>query len=655
MAYAQSSTSPIVPALPNINTNFILNITDAPFNAVGDGITDNTLAISNAIVQVAKGGNTNGLFGGTVEIPFVPGTSNTYLSGPLTLKNNVNLQVDSGVTLKMLPVNLFTNYPAQNLMYPDLLYASGATNLEISGSGTIDGQGLLWWTNSNSTIVNNRPYMIYFNGNCKRVLVQGVTVQNPPKMHFVFKSSGDGNITFQNMTINTTDSRANQCDGIDLVGTNCLIQNCIINAGDDNIALGSSTASAICNGVLVTNCAFGTGHGMTIGSNTADSVSNLTVINCTFNGTQYGIRMKSDNATSGGGGEGGIAQNLSYFNLHMTNIIEGAIVIYSYYNEVGTPTTITPLTAATEAVSATSVPVWRNIVISNVTATVGGSGVAGIIWARKEVPATNIVLDHVHITASKSFDVYNAAGIQFLDSQLTLPANVTDFQLFNAQLTITNSSPNSNLLTFDGLTTNGFGNVLSLYNAQASLKNTNCFDDGPLTLDASTLTVSNNLTLFPSTILNYALGTNTTTVAVTGNLKLGGTINVTNGAGFTNNTYTLLTYNGNLSGALPTLGAEPAGFNYSFDTNTLGQVKLVVASTVSLVQTNLLFQIVGGNQMQVSWPADHLGWRLEIQTNNLSAGLGAIWFTVPNSTNVNQINVPISPANGSVFLRLVYP
>ena len=57
------------PKPPAINTNNIIVITGTPYNAVGDGVTDNTLAISNAIVHAAQGGKTNGLFGGTVEIP----------------------------------------------------------------------------------------------------------------------------------------------------------------------------------------------------------------------------------------------------------------------------------------------------------------------------------------------------------------------------------------------------------------------------------------------------------------------------------------------------------------------------------------------------------------------------------------------------------
>jgi len=728
-----------VPALPNINTNNIITVTNSPYNAKGDNSTDNTLAISDAIVAASAGGNVGGLFGGTVRIP-APGT---FLCGPLTLKNNVNLQIDTNATLKMLPLNLFTNYPAQNLTYPDLIYASSATNLEISGWGAIDGQGVQWWTNS--TVSGSRPYMIFFNGNCKRVLIQNVTIQNPPKMHIVFKGS-DNDITIQDMTINTTAFNAANTDGIDLVGTNCLVNHCTINAGDDNIALGSSTASAISRDILITNCTFGVGHGVSIGSNTAGAVSNLTVIHCTFNGTDYGIRMKSNDST-GGSGNGGIAQNLNYYDIGMTNIVDGAIVIYSYYDsnaggQFGTPTSVSPHFAATQAVTTATVPVWRNITISNVNATVAPGGVPGIIWARMEVPASNILLSHVNITASKSFDVYSARGFQLADSKIMVTNNNNPtFQLFNAQLIVTNSVFTTNPITLDGLTTNGFGNSLALYNALASLVYTNALDDGPLTLADSLFTVSNNLMLFPGTVLNYTLDANTNRVAVVGNLALGGTVNLTNGPGFSAGTNILLTYTGNLSGMPPTIGATPTGFDYTYnwDISTPGQVKLVVASpappaptNLTAIGTNLLILLkwntvsgatsynlrrgtdnggpyptvygglvatnytdvavtngvtyyyvvaavaggestnslqasavplpsaiptnivvhVSNGQLQLSWPQDHQGWHLQIQTNNASAGLGTNWVDFPGATATNLIYLPIDPNNNAVFLRM---
>jgi fibronectin type 3 domain-containing protein len=61
------------------------------------------------------------------------------------------------------------------------------------------------------------------------------------------------------------------------------------------------------------------------------------------------------------------------------------------------------------------------------------------------------------------------------------------------------------------------------------------------------------------------------------------------------------------------------------------------------------------SQIQLSWPMDHLGWHMQVQTNSLNAGLGTNWVDVPNSNQTNQFSTPINTANGSVFFRLVYP
>ena len=56
-------------------------------------------------------------------------------------------------------------------------------------------------------------------------------------------------------------------------------------------------------------------------------------------------------------------------------------------------------------------------------------------------------------------------------------------------------------------------------------------------------------------------------------------------------------------------------------------------------------------QLQISWPADHTGWQLQSQTNNL----GTNWVNVPASMQTNQMTVPLDSTNGSVFFRLVRP
>ena len=540
------------PTLPTIPPN-LFNVTN--YGAIGDGTTINTSAISNAIVAAGAAG------GGTVEIPAAAGA---YLCGPLPFRSGVNLQIDANATLKMLPYGTWPGGTSP----PDFIVGSSLHDIEISGSGTIDGSATStgWW---NGLSTSARPYMISFSS-CVRVLIQGVTMKNAPKMHISLKNKG-GNITIQGITINTPASP--NTDGIDLVGTNCLVRNCYISDGDDNIALGTSSANTPTSLTTVTGCTFGIGHGVSIGSNTAGGVSNLTVINCTFNNTDYGIRMKSDNATSGSSGAGGTAQNLFYYNLGMTNIKYGPIIIYSYYNEYGTPIGISPSTAASQVVGATNIPIWRNIVISNVTATVSSSGAAGVVWGRIESSVSNIFLSHLNITAPRTFDVYNVDAFQCVDSQFNVTSGAPTFTLFNADVTVSNSAPGAAAISFDGLTST---NSLALYQAPASFTAGDAFGANPITLAACTLADNTSLTVPAATVFNFTLGTNTTEVTAQGNLTVNNTLNIAAGDGFGAGTYTLFGYAGSFFGT-PVLGTTPPGYNYSI-TNPPGLIQLVVQS-----------------------------------------------------------------------------
>jgi hypothetical protein len=58
---------------------------------------------------------------------------------------------------------------------------------------------------------------------------------------------------------------------------------------------------------------------------------------------------------------------------------------------------------------------------------------------------------------------------------------------------------------------------------------------------------------------------------------------------------------------------------------------------------------VSGKTLTIAWPADHLGWILEAQTNGLSTGQ---WFDLSGSSDVNSVAIPINPANPAVFYRL---
>ena len=539
------------PLLPNIPTNQF-NITN--FGALGDGVSNNATAIQSTINAAAAAG------GGTVEIPSA-GTLSTYLSGPIVLSNNVNLEIDSGAMLQMLTRS---NWPGATT------FISGTTlhDVEISGLGTIDGQGTNWWF----PLAGSRPNFISFSG-CTNVLVQDVTLQNPPTFHLMLKGNNAG-ITIQGIIINTPGDSPNT-DGMDLASTNVLVLNCFISDGDDNIEIGGSGGPAA--DITVSNCTFGAGHGVSIGSITSGGVHDLIVSNCTFDGTVNGIRMKSDND------RGGLVQNLQYLDITMTNVAY-PITIYSYYNTIGTPNSITPTIASFQPVApATSLtPIWQNILISNLTVTATtGINIDGIIWGRTEMLVSNVTLYDVNITApSNTFAIFNAQGIQIIDSQLTTPTSTNTFTLYNAQVTVSNSTPNAALVTLGGSAMPPTNNIMAFFNAQADITDTNMLGPDPfLTLGGSTLTVSSDLNLGGASTLNFTLGANPTEIAVTGSLILNGTLNIADAGGFTAVTYTIFTYGGALTYNGLTIGATPTtNFTYALSTNIPGQVNLVVTS-----------------------------------------------------------------------------
>jgi LEA14-like dessication related protein len=577
---------PISPAMPVIPPT-VFNVTN--YGAVGDGATDNTISIQNTINAASAAG------GGIVEIP-----AGTYLSGPITLASKINLQIDTNALLQMLPLGV---YPGGTTSAQTFIYCNAVHDLEISGGGAIDGQGAAWWAAyaANSSIV--RPMMLDL-WSCNRLFIHDVTFQNPPYHHCGIRQDG-GNVTISNLTVNTASTSPNT-DGLDFVGTNSIIENCHISDGDDNVAMGSGGPI---NGLLITNCTFGSGHGVSIGSGISVGVSNLTVVNCTFNGTVNGIRIKCNQGNSAP------LNNLNYLGLSMTNV-SLPIVIYSYYNDTGTPDNITPaevLAASNTAPITATTPVWSNITISNLTATSPTMG--GIIWGPTEMPISNLTLVDITNTAPKTMDLYNVYNAKIIDSQFNFSSGNT-YTLCNAGVTISNSVPAGNPVTIGGAPS---VNSLALYNALAAMASPNLFSVNPLVIGGSLLTNSVSLSLPAGSVQNFSLGTNSSTVVVSGNLTLNSTLNVTNAGGFTATNYTLFSYTGTLSGQ-PVLGATPAsvaGYTYSLDTSTPGQVNFLVTPPATMPgisalndQTNLVGTVVTINAVVSGSPSPVLQWQL---------------------------------------------
>ncbi len=119
-------------------------------------------------------------------------------------------------------------------------------------------------------------------------------------------------------------------------------------------------------------------------------------------------------------------------------------------------------------------------------------------------------------------------------------------------------------------------------------------------------------------------------------------------------TNTFHLFNGALSGSFASVVLP------SLPTNEFWINNLTVNGSISVVNTNaalatnptnILFMVSGGT-LSLSWPADHLGWTLQVQTNLLVVGLTNRWVDVPGSTTVTSYSTTMDPAQPTVFYRL---
>lgn len=415
MQNTRAQASYQAPPLPTI-PNKTFNIKD--FGAVSNQSTDNTQAIQKAVDAAEKAG------GGKVIIP-----AGEYLSGPIQYGSNLELHLDAGATLKMLPIN---QYPGNEQQRPSFLYGKKLHDIALTGEGTIDGQGSPWWPLA-KTSKAERPRMIEFK-DCDKVLFDGVTLMNSPKFHITV-GGNSSNLTVQNVTISAPASTdpvnpSHNTDACDVSAHHVLIQNCKVSVGDDDFTCGGGT-----DDVLIRNCTYGYGHGVSIGSPIRGGVSNITVENCTFTNTEFGIRIKSDRD------RGGVVENMTYKNLTMNNV-NVPILIYASYNakekQYRDLQKITPEIANTypDAELSSLTPVYRNFTFENITATTAKGKRAGLIWGLPEALASNIKFINVNIKADRPFGIFYANQVQLENCNIQTSEGKNKLDLSHAQVSI---------------------------------------------------------------------------------------------------------------------------------------------------------------------------------------------------------------------------
>jgi autotransporter-associated beta strand protein len=178
---------------------------------------------------------------------------------------------------------------------------------------------------------------------------------------------------------------------------------------------------------------------------------------------------------------------------------------------------------------------------------------------------------------------------------------------------------------------------------------------GPVTA-IGTFTVSNKVRLSGNVFIrvNKLLAQSNDLVSVTGTITNAGTgtVTVTNiGATALNVGDSFRIFSGAVSNGTA-LTVSGGGVNWVNNLAVNGSIQ--VLSIIAGYPTNINYTVSGGT-LTLSWPATHLGWILQNQTNSLSVGIRTNWFDMAGTASITSTNITVVPTNPSVFYRLRSP
>ena len=320
----------------------------------------NQKTINRVISLVSKKG------GGKVIIP--KGTWNT---GAIELKSHVNLVLEEGATLhfafepKLYPLVRTSWEGLACWNYSPCIYAYKATDIAITGKGTIDGGGnndTFWQWNgsprfgykegvtkesqklgSRSKLLKMaedgvpfderkfgmgyglRPQLVNM-VHCERILIKDVKMINSP--FWVMHPLLSKNITVDGVYVWNEGPNGDGCDPE--ACENVLIQNCVFHTGDDCIAIksGRNNDGRLWNqpskNIIIRNCKMEDGHGgVVIGSEISGGCENVYAENCVMDSPHLEriLRIKTNNC------RGGQVQNINMRNVVVGQCKEAVVKI----------------------------------------------------------------------------------------------------------------------------------------------------------------------------------------------------------------------------------------------------------------------------------------------------------------------------------------
>lgn len=277
------------------------------------GLNNDTTALSTEAIQKAIDKcSING--GGTVNIK-----AGYYRIGAIFLKSNVNLHLNKGVTLiASEDINQYPEIKSRiagiEMSWPSaVVNIIDAKNASISGEGTIDCRGKVFWDKywNMRKDYEKRALRWIVDYDCKRV--RGLLVSNSNNItlkDFTIMRSGfwachilySDKCTLYKLKINNNiGGYGPSTDGIDIdSSTNILVDNCTVDCNDDNICLKSGRdadglrVNRPTENVIIRNCTVMRGAGLiTCGSETSGGIRNILGYNLKAMNTSAALRFKS--------------------------------------------------------------------------------------------------------------------------------------------------------------------------------------------------------------------------------------------------------------------------------------------------------------------------------------------------------------------------
>ncbi len=281
------------------------------------GARDDSTSLSTAAIQTALDA-AHQAGGGTVIIP-----RGNYLSGSLRMYSHTTLHLRAGARLLASRDSL--DYVTDEPIYkaytealpgkgtPVLLYAKGATDVSITGQGTIDGRARRTYLSLKETdgfiqeeTDNARrsgvemmmyykvaPYVcLVFLEECTDIMVSGVSLIESTDWTLHFKWCA--RVRVSDLYIRSSFTQGVNADGIDIDGSrDVVVTNCIIHTGDDAIVLKSTRTGdryEDCVGITVSNCSLiSTSTALKIGTETWGDFRHITFSNCSIRNTNRGM------------------------------------------------------------------------------------------------------------------------------------------------------------------------------------------------------------------------------------------------------------------------------------------------------------------------------------------------------------------------------